>query len=126
MLMKKFTSPSQTKGEIGEMIVCRYLAAMGFVITERNFTRKCGELDIIAQKDGKTHFIEVKSVSCENIDLRPEDQMHIWKTRRLLRTIEVYLSIHADRDWQFDLACVFMNFQTRRARVKMLWDVILA
>jgi len=123
--MKTFTSPSQTKGQIGENVACIYLKLNGFHIVERNFTRKCGEIDIIARKDNKTHFIEVKSVSCEN-DWRPEDQMHVWKARRLIKTIEIYLSIHKDTDWQFDVMCVYMDFQKRRARVKTLWDVILA
>jgi putative endonuclease len=49
-------------GNYNEDIATRFLIQNGFLIVERNFyARKLGEIDIIAQKDGVLHFIEVKS-----------------------------------------------------------------
>lgn len=53
----------QTIGDLGEGIVCNYLKNKGFRIIERNYWKPWGELDIIAQKDGILHFIEVKAVT---------------------------------------------------------------
>ena len=127
--MKKFTSKTQKTGELGETIACKYLISHGFKILERNFTRKWGEIDIVAQKNEEkgrvTHFIEVKSVSHETGQFRPEDQMHHWKQKRLMRVIQTYLELHETDDWQFDVICVYLDFNKRQARVKVLGDVIL-
>src|SRR3989344_1309840 len=104
---KVFTSETQKIGEIGENIAVRFLVKHGFIIKERNYTKKWGEIDIIAEKDDKLYFIEVKSVSritletspqpepvglgCSDDDYRPEDNMHPWKLKRMARTIQTYM-----------------------------------
>ena len=132
--MKKFSSASQQIGELGEHIACRYLYKHKFIVKERNYTKRCGEIDIIAQKGAITHFIEVKSVSREMIsaelsvsdDYQPEDQMHPYKQARLKRTIEIYLNSHSVGEWQFDLVCVFIDDMGKKALIKVMEDVILA
>jgi putative endonuclease len=135
--MKTFTSPSQKVGQIGENIACGYLIRKGFTITERNYTQKWGEIDIIANNQGKTHFIEVKSVSCESFDAishetapidahRPEDQIHHSKRKRLIRIIQTYMTNHPTGEWQFDVVCVFLNYPKRLGRVQVISDVILS
>lgn len=131
--MKKFSSKSQKIGETGENIACTFLVKQGFEIIERNFTEKWGEIDIIARKSGVSHFIEVKSASCESFDrishetdsFRPEDQMHRAKLKRLSRTIQSYLARHETDEWSIDLVCVFLNQNTRMARAKILENIIL-
>jgi len=58
-----FTSKSQKTGLIGEEIACKFLMKHGFKIIERNYTKKWGEIDIIAFKNSKYRLIEVKSMS---------------------------------------------------------------
>ncbi len=129
--MKTFTSPSQKIGKIGEDVGCTYLVSKGYRVIERNFTRKWGEIDIIAEKDGVVHFVEVKSVTEDaygdpgSEKMRPEDQLHAVKQKCLIRTIESYMDKHPVSRWQVDLLCVFLNMRHRSARVKVLPDVIL-
>ena len=86
-------------GPIGEEIAATFLERKGFSIVEKNYLKKWGEIDVIAEKAHKIHFVEVKTVSCENIDAvsyetdtyRPEDNVHPWKLQRLGRTIQSYL-----------------------------------
>ena len=123
---KVFTSEKQKIGEIGEDIACTFLIKQGFIILERNYTKKWGEMDIVGRKDNKIYFFEVKSTSIENY--RPEDNMHPWKVKRLSRTIQTYLlerKIPKNMDWQFDLLAVFLNFEKREAKVKRIENVIL-
>src|SRR6188508_1416838 len=104
---KVFTSQSQKTGEKGEQIAVRYLENKGFSIIERNYTKKWGEIDIVAIKDTVIHFVEVKAKTHSGLErprsdqYRPEDGMHPWKVARLRRMIETYL---AERrvagDWQ--------------------------
>ena len=50
-------------GDIGENITARFLRSKGFAIIGKNYLKPWGEIDIIVQKQGKIHFIEVKTVS---------------------------------------------------------------
>ncbi|MDE2030652.1 MAG: YraN family protein [Patescibacteria group bacterium] len=134
--MKKFTSNSQIIGKLGEDIACKFLMKHGYSVKERNYTKKWGEIDIIAEKDSKIYFVEVKSVSCETLPdfkkdnlftKRPEENMHPWKMKRLSRTIQTYL-IHkriGNTPWQFDLLLVYLDIKNRLARVKTIENVIL-
>lgn len=133
---KVFTSKTQKTGEIGENIACRFLVKQGFSILERNYTKKWGEIDIVAEKSNKLNFIEVKSVtrdltnvSQETLDQhKAEDNMHPWKLQRLSRTIQTYLiskNIADDREWEVDLLVVFLDISNKKAKVKFVKDIIL-
>ncbi|HEY0907764.1 MAG TPA: YraN family protein [Candidatus Paceibacterota bacterium] len=123
--MKRFTSAKQKIGERGEAMVCMHLEKQDYTIIERNFTRKCGEIDIIAGKNGITHFIEVKSVTRESQFGRPEDNMHSFKQRKFARTVRMYLAYRKVGQWQCDLACVLLNDKERKAEIRMILDIIL-
>ena len=130
---KVFTSETQKTGEIGETIACRFLVKHGFSISDRNYTKKWGEIDIVAEKDKRLHFIEVKSVSRETLteemldQYNPEDNMHPWKLKRLSRVIQTYLLQKNldDKEWQVDLLVVFMDIKNKKARIKVVKDIIL-
>jgi putative endonuclease len=116
----------RSTGDVGEEIVCRYLERNGFIIADRNYLRPWGEIDIVAKKLNFISFIEVKTVSKEGI--RPEENMHPAKIKRLHRVIQTYLlekKIPESTDWRIDLACVFLDFSTRRAKVEVLENIIL-
>ncbi|TSC77995.1 MAG: putative endonuclease [Parcubacteria group bacterium Gr01-1014_24] len=134
---KVFTSEKQKIGEIGENIAVKFLVKQGFSILDRNYTKKWGEIDIIAEKDNKLYFIEVKSVSRLNLDdvsqetldqYNPEDNMHPWKLKRLSRTIQTYLlsrNVPEEKEWQFDLLIVFLSLKDKNAKIKVVKDIIL-
>src|SRR3989344_5069880 len=133
---KIFTSPTQKTGEIGENIAVKFLMKRGFSIFDRNYTKKCGEIDIVARKKDKLYFIEVKSVARETLkdigheildQYNPEDNMHPWKLKRLSRTIQTYL-LHKNLDeeeWQVDLLVVFLDVKNKKAKIKVVSDIIL-
>ena len=70
--MKQFTSKKQKIGLIGEDFAEMFLMKQGFVILDRNFTLKLGEIDVIATKDSRLFFFEVKTISVSH-----ETDMHI-------------------------------------------------
>src|SRR3989344_2196092 len=133
---KIFTSETQKIGEIGENIATRFLMKRGFSVLDRNYTKKWGEIDIVAEKDNKLYFIEVKSVSRETLknvnretmdSYHPEDNMHPWKLKRLSRVIQTYLlSKNLDeKEWQLDLLVVFLSLKDKTAKIKVVSDIIL-
>ena len=48
-------------GRAGEIKAAEYLKKNGYKIAEKNYRTHIGEIDIIAEKDGVTVFIEVKT-----------------------------------------------------------------
>jgi len=131
-------------GDLGENIACRFLVKRGFEIVERNYLKKWGELDIIARKGQKLHFIEVKSVShmpvsYETNAYKPEDNLHPWKLKRLSRVIQTYLlsyrpeksvsyetrQTNIETDWQFDVMTVYLDLKSMEAKVNYMEDIIL-
>jgi putative endonuclease len=124
-------------GKIGESIAANFLINKGFNVICQNYRKKWGEIDIIAEKDNYLHFVEVKTVSRKSFggrfeqeinNYRPEDNMHPWKIKRLRRVIQTYLLEKykkGEPDWQFDLACVFLDQEKRVAKVKLIKNLVL-
>lgn len=132
--MKKFTSKTQKIGETGEKLAVMFLMKHGFTIKETNYTRKFGEIDIVAQKGKVWHFVEVKSVSRVTLDdvssetsgFRPEENMHPKKIERFIRTVEYYrMSKNLDgKDFQIDLALVYIDQVKRVGKVKLMENIV--
>ncbi len=125
-----FMNSTREIGKLGEDIACKWLENHGFLVVQRNYLRKWGELDIIAAKDKILHFVEVKSVVKDQKQdgYRPEENVHELKVRRLRRVIQTYLlegKYGLDAPFQFHVMAVFMNSKTRRARVKFLENIVL-
>ena len=134
--MKKPTE-RQILGKIGEDTATKFLLRNGFSVIERNYLRKWGEIDIVAKKDGFIRFVEVKTVTRENLrdfspsmsegdSYRPEDNVHPWKLKRLHRAIQTYL---ADRgreedEWQLDVVLVFLDPVRKEAKIEFIENVL--
>ena len=119
-------------GNIGEDIACTWLVKRDFLIIDRNYNKKWGEIDIVAAKDKIIHFIEVKSVTIKENEAtrghRPEENVHELKVRRLKRVIQTYLlekKLGLGAEFKFHVVVVYMNSSTRRARINFLEDIIL-
>lgn len=128
------TTKKRKIGDIGEEITIKYLEKRGYRIIERNYWKPWGEIDIIAERPGFLSFIEVKSVSREGNSaisresIRPEENLHPAKLKRLHRAIQTYLLQHQipeSRQWQIDLACVYLDFSTKKAHVELMENIVL-
>ena len=95
---------SRAKGNLGEDKACKFLDENGYLIIERNFYSRFGEVDIIASKDEVLHFIEVKS----GLDYESAIQnITPSKLRKFIRTVNVYLKKNAlDVDFMIDAVVV--------------------
>jgi putative endonuclease len=116
------------KGDLGEEITCKYLEKRGYKVLERNYLKPWGEIDIIAENTANCLvFVEVKTVSHES-GLRAEENMHPSKLKKLHRVVQSYLLDHKvpdDKEWQIDLACVYLDFTSRKAKVELFNNIIL-
>ena len=126
-------------GYLGEEIAAQYLKNKGFSVITRNYRKKWGEIDLVTSKEGKIHFIEVKSVSCEigqglEEDISritekhlPEERVHEQKSKRIFRAIQSYLEEYEEEgEWALDIVAVFIDPKTKKALVRSLEDVTLS
>ena len=122
------------KGDLGEDITCRYLEKRGYRLVERNYWKPWGEIDIVVEKANIISFVEVKSISIfagrqvSRESIRPEENFHPAKLKRLHRAIQTYLLDHKvpeSKGWQIDLACVYLDFSTKKAKVELIENIVL-
>jgi putative endonuclease len=120
---------TQTTGALGEDIACLFLVKHGYSVVDRNYRKKYGEIDVVAQKDHKLCFVEVKSVSRafdpEDTGYRPEDNLHKFKIRRLIKTIESYLweKNRQEEEWNLHGVVVFLEKETKTAHVRLIENI---
>lgn len=126
------------KGDIGEGITCKYLEKKGYRVIEKNYLKPRDEIDIVAEQVNLLSFVEVKTVTREmnsektkdvtREPIRPEENFHAGKLKRLHRAIQTYLLQHEvpeSKVWQIDLACVYSDFTPKKARVELMENVVL-
>lgn len=77
-------------GKIGEDISVRYLQQIGYIIIERNFECKQGEIDIIARDKDELVFVEVKTRSSALYGL-PKEAVDKTKKKHIYRSAEYYV-----------------------------------
>lgn len=120
-------------GDLGEDIAIRFLAQRGFLVLERNFLTRWGELDVIAQRASGSadalvlHFIEVKTAVVGGYGPTPEEHLTPDKLSRLGKAIEIYRSKRRvfDFSYQLDALIVRLELEEREARVRYLPSVHL-
>jgi len=114
-------------GEMGEDIACAYLARKGYRIRHRNYRRKTGEIDIVAECSGVLHFVEVKSstlggtnnISREIKGLEPEELINELKIARVSRTAQWYVEeFQWGGDVQIDALIVVLDRNKKVARCR--------
>jgi len=79
------------KGDFGEEKACLYLEQKGYNITARNFSRKTGEIDIIAENPERLAFVEVKTRKLLGMG-RPSDAVNKVKQNKIIKTAQIYLA----------------------------------
>lgn len=130
--MDKLAEDSKHKkkiGALGENMACKFLVKHGFKILDRNYSKKWGEIDIVAEKSEIFHFIEVKTVvSRETNKYRPEENVHYQKLKRLSRVIQTYLldkRVSHETEWQIDVMAVFLDLENKKARFRWTENIII-
>jgi len=92
----------ENKGYEYEKIAYKYLKENNYNIIEQNFTSKFGEIDIIAMKDDKILFIEVKGRKNTEHGM-PREAVTKYKQQRIITSAKYFL-LKEDYD---DVQCRF-------------------
>ena len=121
-------------GTLGENVACEYLRRHEFSIRDRNYVKKTGELDVIAEKENTLHFVEVKTVLAEEFPLAenkgedvydPSLNLHEAKVRKVARTGEWYvLEKKWEGEWQVDGILIWLRRRGGKARGNYLPQIV--
>ena len=77
------------RGAAGETLACRHLEEAGFVIVERNYTCRSGEVDVVARDGESTVFVEVKERHGASHG-EGHEAVTFGKRRRIIRAARLY------------------------------------
>ncbi|CAH2212969.1 YraN family protein [Tepidibacter aestuarii] len=101
---------NKEKGRLGEKIACNYLIKNNFHILEKNYRTKIGEIDLIAYKENKILFVEVKSRKSINYGY-PSEAVNYKKQRKIISTAKQYIMYKniKNMDIGFDVIEVYLS-----------------
>jgi putative endonuclease len=96
-------------GNLGEEMAVKYLMDIGYTILHRNWRHLHWEIDIIAAKISRLHFIEIKTRRTTTFG-HPEEDVSKKKIKNLMGAAEEFLLLYPD--WkliQFDILSITME-----------------
>lgn len=114
-------------GNLGEDIAVKYLKKKKYKIIDRNYKTNLGEIDIICKKDDVIIFVEVKTMRVGSDYGDPFEKVNYYKAKKLMQNAQLYLIKNKwpeDKYWQIDVISVELDYNTRKAKVRHLEDVI--
>ncbi len=111
----------QIQGDRAEEIVFQLLERKGWVLLDRNWSCRWGELDLVLQKDQRLLVVEVKGRTARRHDRGGLDAFHSRKRRRLARGISCWRSDHPGAEHQLlQVVLALVNLSGSIARVRWL------
>ena len=82
---------TRSVGNVGEDIAAKFLAKQGYVILERNFTTRHGEVDIIAKHREYFVFVEVKRRKTDKFGM-PREAVTPYKQQTIATCAKYWLA----------------------------------
>ena len=104
------TGPTSTqKGREGEELAVRVLSERGYVIVERNYRARRGEIDIIAEEGGDLVFVEVRCFQDQSV-VSPLESVSELKKKRLMAAARHYIARStSEPNIRFDVVTITLH-----------------
>lgn len=116
---------NQNIGKFGETLAKKFLIKRGYKIIDANVKLSYQELDLVAEKDGRIIFVEVKTRLSQFYG-PAENAMALTKLERFRRGVEMYIfknNLDID-EIRADLITVDIDHLKQTAKIKHYQDVI--
>jgi putative endonuclease len=107
--------PRQATGRSGEDLAAQHLKQQGYIILERNYRLRIGEVDIIARDGEDLVFIEVKTRRSKKFG-SPFEAVDVRKQKKIFNIAAAYLQ-GKELPVRFDVVAVHLNEQDVRIEV---------
>ena len=97
-------------GKFGEDLACAELTKRGYVVLERRYRRRGGEIDVVARDGHTVVFVEVKAREGQDFG-GPAEAVTARKRRRMTQVALDYLARHrlTERACRFDVVTIHME-----------------
>jgi len=96
-----------------------YLSQKGYIILERNYLKRSGEIDLIAKDKDEIVFIEVKTRKTDTYG-KPEEAVGPNKIKKIEKTAHQWLISNKklDTHWRIDIIALELNKKTKITHLK--------
>lgn len=117
-------------GDLGEKLAKNFLENHGYLIVDRNYSKKWGEIDIIAiSQENELVFVEIKTREITNKEsvFLPEDSVNYTKLQKIIKTAKTFLyeSKYADDvPWRIDVIAIEIDKKSCKAKIRHLKNAV--
>ncbi|MDD3887825.1 MAG: YraN family protein [Patescibacteria group bacterium] len=114
----------KTIGNLGEKLACNHLKKLSYIILDKNFRSRYGEIDIIAKDGEAIVFVEVKTRT--NLEYgQPQEAVDFFKLKKMAKTIYNYISLNNIRGAvRIDVVAINLDMTKRKARLRHFKDAL--
>lgn len=114
----------QRLGAWGEGVAALHLESQGYVIVERNWRCRYGELDLVARAGDLWLFVEVRTRRGRAMGT-PEESLLRGKAQQVLQMAQHYLVEHGleDVEWRADLIAVELDEKGKLLRLEQIENI---
>jgi len=106
------------------------LEKQGYKILDRNYSKRWGEIDLIAESPEKELvFVEIKTREFKNHPsvFLPEDSVNFSKQQKLIKTARTFLyenKYPEETGWRIDVIAVEINKISRNAEIRHIENAV--
>lgn len=110
-------------GILGEALAEKYIKNQGYIVIEKNFRCKIGEIDIVGKDKEHITFIEVKSRYNKDFG-SPAEAVNYYKQRKLYKTAEFYIMKNKlyNFTFRFDVIEILLKLESNRYELRLIKD----
>ncbi|MGI2293026.1 YraN family protein [Paenibacillus sp. GXUN7292] len=107
-------------GQLGEQLAIAYFIESGYHILHTNWRCKTGEIDIIAENDGRVIFVEVRTRTGSGKYGTAAESVHNRKQQRIRLNAQYYLQSKKwnDRPVRFDVIAIELGNTAQSHQLK--------
>ena len=118
--------PRHALGRLGEDLAVQHLVRQGYVVLERNYRCRIGEVDIVARDGDRTAFVEVRTRRGSNFGT-PEESVTVRKQARLAAVARNYLQEKEleEVDWGIDVVAVEFRPDGILMRIELIRNAVM-
>jgi putative endonuclease len=108
-------------GNYGEALAESYLTSIGFLLVDKNFKCRQGEIDLICKDGSYIVFVEVKSRYSSYFGT-PADSVTYKKQRKIFKVAQFYImkNMLHDNNFRFDVVEVILNTSDNKYDISLI------
>ena len=111
-------------GRLGEILAVEYLISHHYQVIDQNFHSIYGEIDIVAIKKNKIHFVEVKARKNISFGL-PIDSYSQQKQQKIIKTAFIYIQEKKmGMTFQFDFVGILLDQDNQLKSLEMIENAL--